>query len=351
MSARALRKLVLLLVVLVALYAVLTLVKGRAGPEGSAAAGPVARALETIQAAELESVALRGPAGESVVLERGTGGTTGAGGGIGWTANGFRADSATLERLLTAIGGATVGDRASTNSANHERLGVTADSGWQLTFAGAQGIEVVLLLGKPGPSFGSAYVRLPDQTDVFVVGGDLRSAAARPLDDWRDKTIARVDTAKVQALHVTRNGSSYSIHRADSAWTLVGSGARAEPAALADAVAVADLLGELANLRATGFFEEVREGRPGAGDAPDAGEQETPDDGEAEPEAPAEPEELRLIALGAAADTLLEITAEQRAAAYEIRTAGDSVLYQLPSWRVGRLMPPLDRIASTGPVH
>lgn len=348
MSSRALRNLVGLLVGLVVLYAILTLMKGRSGSEGSAAAGPVAPALETLQAAELESVELRGPAGEGVVLERGTAGAGGAG---GWTANGFRADSATVERLLTAIGGATVGDRASTNSANHERLGVTADSAWQLTFAGAEGVEVVLLLGKPGPSFGSAYVRLPDQTDVFVVGGDLRSAAARPLDDWRDKTIARVDTAKVQALQVTRDGSSYSIQRADSAWTLVGSGARAETAAMADGVAVADLLGELADLRATGFFEEDRGGRPGAGDAHAAGELETPDDGEAEPEAPAEPEVLRLIALGPSGDTLLEITAAERAPAYEIRAAGDSVLYQLPLWRVGRLIPPLDRIAPTGPAH
>ena len=319
MSSRALRNLLLVLAALAALYALLTL-SGRAGPRE--AAGPVAEALAHLADVEVTRIDIRGPDGENIALRRSNG---------GWTVNGFEVDSVALARMLAAPGAATTGDRVSGNPANHGRLGVDSDSTWLLTLSTDTGVETRMLLGKPGPAFNSVYVRLPEQADVYLVTGDLREAAARPLDEWRDKIIARLDTAIVRALYLERDGRAYSVTRADSVWTLAAdsvtlaadtsaTGARGSPA---DAGAVRDALGELSELRATGFFES-----------------EPPDTADA-----SAPEMMRLIVLGAASDTLLELGATARESAYELRAAGDPVLYELASWRLDRLIPALDRLA------
>jgi hypothetical protein len=304
MSSRALRYLLVLLAALAVLYAILTL-SGRA--DSSDPAGPVAVALEDLRAADVTGIDILGPAGESVALARTD---------EGWTANGFGADSAAIQRMLTASGEAKAGDRVSTNPANHERLGVTSDSAWHVTFSLVTGTETGILLGKPGPSFNAAYIRLPEQDDVYLVTGDLRAAAARPLDEWRDKLIAAVDTTAVDAIHLERDSTRYSIIRTDSAWTMAGLDLPADPAAMGD------LLGELSDLRATGFFDQ--------------GLAESADDGG--------PVLLRLVAVGAAADTLLELEAAEREAAYQVRAVDATAVYQLPAWRVDRLIPAHDRL-------
>ncbi len=306
MSSRALRYLLVLLAALAALYAFITL---DGASDSERPASPLADAFVELQAADLERIEIRGPAEDNVALQLTE---------TGWTVNGFSADSTAVQRLLTATGAARAGDRLSRNPANHARLGVDADSAWQVAFWTADGAKSTILLGKPGPSFNSVYVRLPEQNDVFLATGDLRAAAARPLEEWRDKLIARVDTAAVDVLHLWRNDTSYSVSRSDSVWTLV------ELESLADPGALADLLGELADLRSTGFFADDLAASAGAGE-------------------PA----LRLMARGDPTDTLLELDAVERDAAYQIRVGGDSIVYQLPSWRVDRLIPALERLAPT----
>lgn len=310
MSSRTLGYLLALLVVLAGLYGILTLV-GRADSQGPS--GPVYETLAELEGADVTRIDIRGPAGDSVVLEKTA---------SGWTVNEFGADSAAVQRLLNATGAAQAGDRVSKNPANHPRLGVSADSAWQLTATGSQGSESRLLLGKPGPSFNSVYVRLPGQDDVFLVTGDLRAAAARPLNEWRDKVIARLDTAEIDLLHVSRNGAGYSIRRADSAWAIVDADSPV------DGAAMSDMLGELADLRATGFFDR------------------DPDTSEGEGEGD-EPEQRRLVALATAVDTLLVLEAVERGGDYQIQALGGAVLYELPSWRLDRLIPRLDRLAPT----
>ncbi|HSR43434.1 MAG TPA: DUF4340 domain-containing protein, partial [Longimicrobiales bacterium] len=210
MSERSLWLLTGALVLLLAIWGAVTLASSLGG--GSpAGAGELARALEGLDQERVGRVVLAGPT-DTVALERADG---------SWTANGFETDSAAVARLWTALSEVEVGDLAAANPANHARLGVTADSAWSLGFHSGEGEELArILLGNRGPGMASAYARLPDDDEVFLLEGGLRGAAARETDHWRDKVIVQVDTSRVQRIDVSREGEAYALTRGDDGWTV-----------------------------------------------------------------------------------------------------------------------------------
>lgn len=233
MTEKTLRRALYALAGAAALYVVI-LLSGNRGGGGPSGSGGLAAALDGIDRAEVAGAGLEGPS-DTVRLVRGDG---------AWTANGFPADSAAVERFLRALDETSVSSVASTNPANHARLGVDADSAWRLAVDGAPPI----LLGKSGARYRTAFARMPGEDVVSLLEGDLRSAAARPLLDWRDKTVLRVDTASAAAIRIARDGTASVYERADSAWML--GGAEVEDAA------IRGILQELAHLRATRFAPE-----------------------------------------------------------------------------------------------
>lgn len=218
-----------------ALYVVITLAGGRGGgPSGS---GQLAGALADIDPAAVAQAVLAGPE-DTIRLTRAD---------DGWQVNGFPADSVAVDRFLRALEETSVSSVASTNPANHPRLGVDADSAWTLSVDDGPPI----LLGKAGARYRTAFARMPDEDLVSLLAGDLRSASARPLRDWRDKTILRLDTASAATIRVTRDGASTVYERGDSAWTAGGD-------AVEDAT-MRGILQELAHLRANSFAPADRE--------------------------------------------------------------------------------------------
>jgi len=236
MSERALKQLVGALAIVVAISLVVYAFSGGSGSIG--ASGAIAGVFEGVTPTTLESIEI-GQSGSTVTLVRS---------GDTWTANGFAADAPVVSRLLDELAVSTVGDLAATNPANHARMGVVPDSAIDLTFTAA-GRERRLLVGKSGRRFGTAYVRLPDENDVYLLESDLRGQIARDLDGWRDRTMVAIDTAAVARLEVVRAGLTYSLERGDSSWTFAGGGETR-------ASAVNGMLAELSRLVATGFFAE-----------------------------------------------------------------------------------------------
>jgi len=238
----------------------------------------------------------------SIVIERSDG---------RWKVNGFRADSATLARFWEALSESTVGDLVAANPANHSRMGVSADSAWVLELSFPDHTRSVLI-GNAGPSFGTAYIRLPEAREVFLLRGNLRSQVTRGLEGWRNKTLARVDTARVQVVEVRRDGDQIRLTRADSLWLL-------EDETAAGSSAVRFLLGETARLDASGFFSSSDTLTAQAG---------------------------ALYLLNSTGDTLLDLRIGAGEGDRWARVAGDSITYRLPSWRIGRLLP--ERASLTG---
>lgn len=230
--------------------------------------------------------------------------------GVGWTVNGYPADSAMAASLVSNLADAHVGSIASTNPANQARLGVSDDSARTLELDDAKGPVLKLLVGKRGPAYTSTYVRLPGQNDVRVLDADLVTALNRHADAWRDKLIAKVDTSRVAELQIARHDTTYSLARGDSSWTVDG-----QPAKTSD---VEDLLGAAADFRADGF-------------APD-----TAHLGAAV---------RSVVALDAKGDTLANLTfAKGPGSNLRVKSATKPTLFEVETWQADRIAPAVGKL-------
>jgi len=307
MSETTLKRILVVLAGLAVLYALIRVLDRFTGR--STDSGPLATVITALQNDTADAFLIRQPGSEPLLLAR----TSGA-----WSVNGVAADSGGITRLIDAIRNARVNDVVSTNAQNHDRLGVSADSAVQLTVRhGAD--STVLLLGRNSPRGAGNYIRLPDQPETWEVAGDLRSAAARSLNDWRDKVMVRVDTARVAAILVHRDTQQFTLRRTAGVWRVYNLRARADTAgAPADSLAAANILAELLRFEATAFAPDT---------ATFAGS-----------------DQRSVIATSAAGDTLAHLEFAGREYIWRARRFGDSTLMDAPSYRIDRIAPRLDEV-------
>lgn len=306
MSAKGLKVLLGTLAGLFLIWlAVSVIPRGGGGPEG--ASGDLATFFDGVSAEGASAVRFLGTGeGDPVELRR----TEGA-----WKVNGFHSDSGTVARFWDALDVAEVGDLVSTNPANQVRMGVSGDSALTLELETSSGART-LMVGKSGPGFGTAYVRLPDEDATYLLRGNLRPHLTRSLDDWRNKRVASVDTAGVQRIEVNGDGGAFAVERSDTLWVLEGG-------ADADLPTVRGILGEMARLDATGFY-----GPAHADTLPELGGTVT--------------------GVGESGDTIFFAEIGSGEGDRWLRVPGDSVVYRIASWRAGRLMPEFEKVQGEG---
>ncbi|HEX7121868.1 MAG TPA: DUF4340 domain-containing protein [Gemmatimonadaceae bacterium] len=293
MSESTLKRLLIAVAVLVVLYAGVRAASAIARPRTDA--GALGDALERVRGDSLESVVTVAPWGERVELRRQSG---------RWTVDGFPADSLAVDRLMTAVREASVVDLVARRTDTHRRLGVAADSAWQLELR-TRDDTVRLLVGGSGRVYSNTYVRLPDEDAVYEIRGDLRGSATRTRDAWRDHTIVRIDTSAVRRVVVERGRARHELTRTDSTWR-VGSDT-------ADTFRARDLLMELAHFTASGF----------AADSVEFTGRET----------------RRVTALGEKGDTLGTIEFAGDSTTWLARVPGGTTLFQVSPYRVDRIAP------------
>jgi hypothetical protein len=208
--------------------------------------------------------------------------------------------------LLDALSEAEMGDLVASNPQNHGRMGVSSDSAATVTLR-VGGSTRSILVGRSGPRYGTAYARLPDEDPVYLLDGDLRTHVVRSLDEWRNRTMVAIDTARVARVEVERDSGSYVFVRTDSSWTLADGSAAAR-------TAVDGVLSELARLVASGF---VAGGDSIAGLEPAS----------------------TTRAYSEAGEVLAEITIGSGTGDRWARTSTDDYLYRVSSFRAGRVAP------------
>jgi len=162
-----------------------------------------------------------------------------------WMVNGYPAEDSLLEAMLTRMAAVAPARVIARNPSNHGRLGVASDSAPRVEIGPAGDPALVFLLGGAGPE--GRFVRLPDRPEVYVV----EPAAVRDLDrdqvQWRDPTIASVDTASLHRI-VIRRGTDpiFDLRRDETgSWQVAG--------VPADTVLVRVFLETMADLKAAGF--------------------------------------------------------------------------------------------------
>lgn len=294
MSERTLKGLLIVALVLVAAWGASAIVGGRRG-RGGVSDSPLRRTLAGVREDGVASVEIR----------RRTDTLRLAGKGGRWTVNGHRSDSLEVRRFWTAVDSARVTELAARNPTHHQALGVTGPEALTLVFRRDGGDSVRVLLGKAGPYYPSAYARLPGEDAVWLLRGTLRREASRPLADWRDRTVVRVDTSAVRAVSIARHDTTVLLQRGDSAWTVDGGPA--------DGTAARELLSQLADLQASGFAPDSA--HPGAF-------------------------ERTVTVLGGGDDTLAVVRFSDRdEQGYFASVPGREVLFEVPAHRVDRVTP------------
>lgn len=293
MTERTLKRLLVALAALLVVYVATRAASAVARP--GTGGGPLGTALEQVRRDSLAGLLAISPSGQRMELRRD---------GASWTVNGFRADSAAVDRLVRATAELAVVDLVARSPETHARLGVSADSAWRVELRGRRD-TVSLLLGGTGREYANGYVRLPDAAEVYEVRGGLRGAVTIAPDDWRDRMIVRLDSAAVRTVAIARDGGRYALVRADSGWRLGDGGA--------DPVRVTDLLSELTRFAATGF--------------------------EADSAAFQGRDLRRVVALGQAGDTLASVELRGDSATWLARVPGRPTLFRVSSYSVDRLTP------------
>ncbi len=231
MSNRLLTILLGILAAFVAAFLVARLVTGgRGGPE------PAPFDLAADAELEIDSVVIVSP-DDTLRLHAGD----------GWTVNGLEAVGNAGESLKRALEEARVGDLVSRNPENHERLGVTEDTGRQVTVYAGGSAQLSLIIGERAQLFDQAYVRRPGDDQVYTLRGNLVSLAERGVDDWRNKEILSAARGDVQRIEFAYPDASFALARDSAGWRIEPSGAAADEAT------VSSLLSQLAGLSAIGF--------------------------------------------------------------------------------------------------
>ena len=297
MSNRTLARLLAVAGALVVIWAAVTFLSGRPEP-ALPAAGEWSALLDELTSGTVTSIVMEDSAGTRVLRSED--------GGSRWTVDGFEGDAAVVTRFWSAMGDAYVSEVVASNPENHERMGVAEGSTVTVTFETADGPTTVLV-GAAGAAPGTAFIRRPGEEDVYLLEGGLRAHFVRDQTGWREKRMLAVDTAAVRTIEVERPGESYAIVRRDTAWTMDGAPIRTFP--------VISILEELAGFRGIEFL------------VPGDSLYETP---------PA----ITVTALGATGDTMavVNLGAGERDRRGTVR--GDSIVYQVPSFRIDRIAPP-----------
>jgi hypothetical protein len=228
----------------------------------------------------------------------------------GWTVGGFPANQSFVEELLGSLSDTSATAELVAESATSlSRLGLDTTQAHRFVVqAGAKTLSD-LLVGSQGGVYGTSYVRKPGDDRSWQLKGPLSEIANRPFDDWRDKTIVRVDPDSVGTIEEQRGRRSVTVTRADKGAWKIG-------ATDADSAAVAGLLNQLRVLQASSFA--------GAAQA-DSAHFERPD---------------RLVRLTSRAGAPLAVLRmDSTAGGFWVRKDGDSTVYRLDAWLANQVVP------------
>lgn len=314
MSERTLKRIVVVVALLVFGYGLVTIVRSGLDPDdaGGGSDSDLARIVSELEPSGVDRVLLV-DGGDTVRLAREEG---------RWTVNGFRADSGRVARFWNALMEEDPGDPVVRNPENHSRLGVTGEQAGRIVITTGDGERHEILVGDSGPSYPSVYVRTAGSDEVHLLQSSLSVSAGQSVTTWRDHTIVRVDTSRVQEVEVTAPTDAYTLSRADGDWTVDGA-----PATEAQA---RNLLGGLSRVLASDFYPVEGTWPESVTDAEDTTER-------------------RLVALASPDDTLASLTIRgSEGAGLAVRVAGDSTVYEIAPFDIGRLFPPREALLGEG---
>jgi Domain of unknown function (DUF4340) len=225
-----------------------------------------------------------------------------------WSVNGRDASLAAVNDLFQALKGVTTAELVAQSAASHKDLGVDSASGKRLAIIKGGKTLVDVIVGGHGPAFEGVYVRRPAENAVYLIQGGLGNAVDKGLDDWRDRTIAKVDPDSVQTIDVRMRPGGYVLRRGAKGWQFASGGR-------ADSGAVRRMLEQYRNLQAGGFPTKVQEDSISF----------------------AHP--TRRVTLQGASHPLADLVMDSTTSWWWVRGADGGTIFRLETWRLPQLFP------------
>src|SRR5207244_11624484 len=238
-----------------------------------------------------------------------------------WTVNGRRAAPDGVNELFQALHDSTPPELVAQDSRSFGRPNVDGATVRRRRIRGAGKPLLDVIIGARGSEYGSAYVRRPGDSHVYLWRGRLASFADRTVDEWRDKRIAAVTPDSVVLVDVERGKDHYTLRRVGKAWTL--------DRAAADSGAVARLLEKYRTVTAAGFASPAQA-----------------DSARAQRSAARGQRPARHLTLRSARGTLVALVFDSIPGAFWVRRTGGvapggepGTLYRMNAWDVDGLTP------------
>jgi hypothetical protein len=161
-----------------------------------------------------------------------------------------KADQDAVQTAVTKLAELEVTGVAATQAKNHERLEVDDKKGTRVI---AKGGGKALLDGYVGVyQSGNSMFRLQGQDPVASVKGSIRYAFTKPLREWRDRTVTKVEPSSVQQISFTNKNGTFQFARDGEEWKQI---LPKKPIAPLDMPKVKGLVGTASSLSAVDFAE------------------------------------------------------------------------------------------------
>jgi hypothetical protein len=176
-----------------------------------------------------------------------------------WTVNGFAAETSEVNQLFGAVSDSATPELMAQDPSSFARMGVDSTAGRVVRLAGAGKTLATLFVGEHSPAPDGFYLRLPGDRHVYLWHGRLAELVTRPVESWRDHTIAAVPPDSIAEIAIRRGHAQLLLRRQGNKWTLAG--------APVDSAAAARLVEGLRSIRATEFstprqVDSLRAARP-----------------------------------------------------------------------------------------
>lgn len=118
-------------------------------------------------------------------------------GGV-WKVGEHKADSEKISSLFEDLKELDISGPTSRNSENHEKFEVSEDKGIKLIFKQGDDETASYIIGKQAATYQTSYIRKSSEDQVFIADTNLRSLLPTEVNDWRDKTVVRVNREQVK---------------------------------------------------------------------------------------------------------------------------------------------------------
>lgn len=137
--------------------------------------------------------------------------------------SGFPADGKTVDELLGRLPRSTVSEPLTEDAQRYPLFGFEADKATRVRLFTAGGEPALdFFVGKDGPDYPSAFVRLAKQTGVVQVSGVSATEWSRPPGDWLSKTVTPGPPDGVTTVSVRGAKGSWELKLSSGAWLLGG---------------------------------------------------------------------------------------------------------------------------------